>query len=62
MTGLRKFKIVIFGVSALLAGFIVAAICKVDSVIYGAYSVGVVGACGWFFKANVDEHKTNNGG
>lgn len=60
MKGIRK--LVVFGavVVAMLLGFACLAFAtkQVSDVAFASFIGGLVGAGGWFFKANIDEHKT----
>lgn len=52
-------KLVVFGVSvaALLGGLVLTK----DQGLYVPFAAAIVGAGGWFFKANVDVHKATGG-
>lgn len=54
MRGHRKLFVISEVLAALLAGLAITS----SEGIYVAFAAACVGAGGWFFRANVDEHKT----
>ncbi len=53
MKGIRKLLVIFGAFVALTIGLVLAK----DIATYGAFAGAIVGAGGWFFKSNVDEHK-----
>jgi hypothetical protein len=54
MKGNRKMAVV----GAVLGSLVLGLVLTKDAGIYAAFAAACVGAGGWFFRANVDEHKT----
>ncbi len=57
MKGNRKLVAVGSVLLCLVAGLVLTR----DAGIYAAFAAACVGAGGWFFKSNVDEHKAGGG-